>query len=70
MIFTAINGLLLMIPAALFLNYKAGRGEFDTTFYVVQIAELSVGIAQLTLLGLNFKDGMRMRHARLMRHLA
>ena len=56
-----------MVPAALFLNFKAGRGEFDTLFYSVQLVELFVGLAQLTLLGLNFKDGMRMRRARLMR---
>lgn len=67
MAFIATNGLLFMVPAALFLNFKAGRGEFDTLFYSVQLVELFVGLAQLTLLGLNFKDGMRMRRARLMR---
>ena len=34
--FIALNGLLILIPAALFLASKARAGEFDTTFYVVQ----------------------------------
>ncbi len=67
MAFAALNGLLLMIPAGLFLNYKAGQREFDKIFYAVQIIELCVGIAQLSFLGLNFRDGLRMRRARLIR---
>ena len=70
MAFAAINGLVLMIPLAVFLNIKAGRGEFDMVFYTAQVAELSVGIIQLVLLGLNFRDGMRMRKARLARSRA
>lgn len=67
MAFAAANGVLLMIPAALFLNYKAARGEFDTLFYAMQILELAIGIVQMVLLGLNFRDGLRMRRVRLMR---
>ena len=54
------NGLLVMIPCALFLNTKAAFGEFDTIFYVVQIIELVVGVVQLTLLGRSFRDGLRL----------
>jgi len=54
------NGLLLMIPAAIFLNGKAATGEFDAMFYAVQVVELLVGVLQLTLMGLNFKDGLRL----------
>lgn len=67
MAFTAINGVLIMLPSAFLLNYKAGRGELDIVFYIVQVAELCGGIVQFILLGLNFKDGMRMRRARLIR---
>ena len=56
----APNGLLVLIPAALFLNWKAGAGEFDSAFYAAQIIELTAGLANLTLLGLNMRDGLRM----------
>ena len=54
------NGLLVMIPCALFLNSKAASAEFDMIFYVVQGIELVVGVVQLTLLGRNFLDGLRL----------
>jgi len=41
--FLAANGLLILIPAALFLASKARAGEFDTEFYAVQIVELLAG---------------------------
>jgi hypothetical protein len=56
----AVNGLLVMIPAALFLAHKAGAGEFDLVFYAVQALELAVGAVQLTLLGRNFRAGLRL----------
>jgi hypothetical protein len=54
------NGLLVMIPAALFLNGKAAAGEFDAFFYSVQVVELIIGVVQLTLMGMNFRDGLRL----------
>ncbi len=54
------NGLLLLIPAAIFLNSKAAAGEFDALFYAVQVVELIVGVVQLTLMGMNFRDGLRL----------
>lgn len=54
------NGLLLMVPAAIFLNSKAAAGEFDAMFYAVQIIELVVGAIQLTLMSMNFRDGLRL----------
>ena len=56
----AANGLLVMIPAAIFLNSKAAAGEFDAMFYSVQVIELIVGVVQLSLMGLNFRDGLRL----------
>ena len=55
------NGLLGLIPAALFLVSKARAAEFDTAFYAVQALELVVGAANMTLLDLNLRDGLRMK---------
>ena len=54
------NGILILIPSALFLASKAGAGEFDTSFYAVQALELAAGAANVTLLGLNMRDGLKM----------
>jgi hypothetical protein len=56
----ALNGILVMIPAAIFLNFKAAAGEFDGLFYAVQVVELVVGVVQLTLMGMNFRDGLKL----------
>lgn len=56
--FIAANGLLVLIPAALFLSSKAKAGEFDATFYTVQVLELIAGAVNITLLGLNMRDGI------------
>ena len=56
----AINGLLILLPAAWFLAGKAAAGEFDTFFYVVQAVELIAGAANLTLMGLTIRDGLKM----------
>lgn len=56
----ALNGMLIMVPSAFFLSYKATAGEFDSTFYMVQAVELAVGGVQLTLMGLNFRDGLKL----------
>lgn len=58
--FAAGNGLLVMIPIALWLYVKAAAGEFDRSFYLIQALELVMGLVQLTLLGLNARDGRRL----------
>jgi hypothetical protein len=58
--FVAANGLLILIPSAVFLAGKAQAGEFDAAFYVVQGVELLAGATNLALLGLNIRDGRRM----------
>lgn len=58
--FIAANGLLILIPAALFLASKARAGEFDTTFYVVQAVELIAGAVNITLLGMGMRDGLKL----------
>lgn len=54
-----LNGLVVLIPAAFFLNAKAQAGEFDTVFYSVQLLELLAGATNLFLMGLNIRDGRR-----------
>lgn len=57
----AANGILVLIPSALFLAFKARAAEFDTGFYAVQALELAVGAANIVLLGLNMRDGLKMK---------
>ena len=56
----AANGLLVLLPAAFFLEARANAGAFDVTFYIVQLIELIAGAANLTMMGLNIRDGRRM----------
>ena len=64
--FIAANGILVLVPSAIFLNLWAAQGLFDTRFYLVQALELLAGATNLTLMGLNIRDGLRlsgrMRH--------
>ena len=57
----AANGILVLIPSALFLAHKAAAAEFDNTFYAVQALELAAGAANIALLGLNMRDGLKMK---------
>ncbi|WP_050605828.1 hypothetical protein [Ruegeria sp. 6PALISEP08] len=56
----AMNGLLILVPAAIYLSAKANAGSFDTSFYTVQIVELIAGATNLTLMGLSIRDGRAM----------
>jgi len=58
--FIAANGLLVLLPAAIFLNLWAAQGTFDSRFYIVQAAELLAGAANLLLMGLNMRDGLKL----------
>lgn len=58
--FIAGNGLLILVPAALYLAALASRGEFGSTFYGVQAIELVAGAINLMLMGLNIRDGLRL----------
>lgn len=59
--FIAANGVLILIPSALFLASKAQAAEFDSVFYAVQALELLAGAANMTLLSLNMRDGLKMK---------
>ena len=53
------NGLLILVPAAYFLAWRASTGRFDEAFYAVQGIELLAGAVNLALIGLNLRDGLR-----------
>ncbi len=58
--FIAANGLLILIPSAIVLDNLASAGTFGTTFYLVQGVELLAGAVNLSLMGLNIRDGLRL----------
>lgn len=60
----ALNGLLILVPAAIFLAQKARAGDLDAAFYAVQAVELAAGAANIALLGANLRAGRAMVRAR------
>lgn len=63
MMVIAANGALVLVPCALALYYLAAAGRFDTVFVTIQALELAVGAVNITLMTLNFRDGMRLRRS-------
>jgi len=59
--FIAANGILILLPSAIYLNWLASAGVFDGVFYGVQALELAAGAVNLTLMGLNIRDGLRLK---------
>ena len=64
------NGILILIPSALFLASKATAREFDAAFYAVQALELIAGATNLALLGLNMRDGLKLTGRLRRRHMS
>lgn len=60
----AANGLLVLVPAALFLAERAQAHAFDGAFPVVQAIELLAGATNLVLLARNLVDGLAMARRR------
>lgn len=58
--FIAGNGLLVLAPSAVFLAWRSAAGLFDGWFYAIQGIELAAGAINLTLMGLNIRDGLRL----------
>ena len=56
----AANGLLVLLPSAFVLASWANAGRFNGAFYVLQALELLTGAANITLLALNMRDGLRL----------
>ncbi len=63
----AMNGVLVLLPSAVFLAMRAQAGQFDTLFYGVQLIEIIAGAVNITLLGRNLKDGLSLRKRRVKR---
>jgi hypothetical protein len=58
--FVAGNGLLILIPAALYLDHLATNRNFGPAFYAVQAVELLAGALNLALMSLNYRDGLEL----------
>ena len=58
--FIGANGLLILVPAAIYLDQLAASGTFDTNFYVVQGLELLAGGINIALMSMNMRDGFKM----------
>lgn len=55
----AMNGNLILLPAACILCYWANHGQFHSGFYLVQALELTAGATNITLLALNIRSEMK-----------
>ncbi|HEV7437438.1 MAG TPA: hypothetical protein VGO22_21650 [Pseudorhizobium sp.] len=58
------NGLLVLVPSALFLAARAREGDFDATFHAIQAVELVAGGVNIVLLALQMRDGLRLTRRR------
>ncbi|WP_159737431.1 hypothetical protein [Vibrio atypicus] len=59
----AANGLLILLPAAFYLQHLAALGQFDMIFYAVQGIELVAGFINLTLMGLSIRDARSLKRS-------
>ena len=62
--FIAANGVLILIPCAIFLSQRAGAGIFDGVFYAVQALELLAGAVNITLMALSIRDARNLKQKR------
>lgn len=53
-------GALVLVPSVLYLGLTASPDDLGTAFYAVQSIELVAGAANITLLALNTRDGLRL----------
>ena len=58
--FIALNGIFILLPAAIMLDRWASSGSLDTAFYLLQVLELAAGAVNIVLMSLNMRDGMRL----------
>lgn len=56
--FIILNGLLVLLPSALYLDQLSTNGDFNFQFYSVQSIELLAGGINLFLMSLNIRDGL------------
>ena len=58
--FIGANGILILIPSAIFLDQLTASGTFGIKFYLVQGLELLAGAVNLYLMSSNVRDGLKM----------
>ncbi|MBF0586085.1 hypothetical protein INT08_04885 [Prosthecochloris sp. N3] len=58
--FIALNGLLILVPSAIFLDHCASNGNFGSFFYAVQGLELAAGALNIVLIGSSIRDGLQL----------
>lgn len=58
--FAAGLGIGVLVPAAILLARWSAAGDFGAAFFTLQALELAAGATNLTLLGLNIRDGLRL----------
>ena len=56
----ALNGLLVLLPCAMYLQDKAASGALDGLYWSVQALELVMGLVNLSLLLANGRQGRRL----------
>ncbi|WP_292008588.1 hypothetical protein [Chryseobacterium sp.] len=61
--FILANGILLILLAG-FLYYYSHYIALNTTFLIFQLLEFFCGLANLTMIGMNIKDGIQLSHKR------
>ena len=61
MAIVAVNGIIILLPSAIYLNYAASLEKFTHFFYGIQSFELLFGFINMSLLVLNIRDGLRLR---------
>tara|TARA_R110001583_G_scaffold783_2_gene7277 strand:+ start:4930 stop:5409 length:480 start_codon:yes stop_codon:yes gene_type:complete len=59
----ALNGLLILIPSAIYLRSLAAAGDIGTVFYLIQTLELLAGAVNISLMALNIRDGLKIAAA-------
>ena len=55
-----LNGVLVLVPSAIYLHMLASSGEFGVVFNIVQGIELTAGVVNLCLMAINMKDGLKL----------
>ena len=58
--FIGVNGILILLPSAIYLDHLAANGSFDASFFLVQGLELIAGGTNLFLMTLNIRDGLKL----------
>ncbi|WP_440054281.1 hypothetical protein ACSLBF_15625 [Pseudoalteromonas sp. T1lg65] len=65
-----VNGIFILLPSAIYLNYLAQAGNFGWSFIVIQSVEVIFGTINVVLILLNMRDGFRVsRQRQLVKHI-